>query len=368
MSLDKLESIDELINLHENWDKYSNIPFQKEKLTKIIPILQKINNLIGLNNIKNIIVEQIIYILSTDNPSIAMHTIIKGNQGAGKTTIANLISNLFVELELADGIVQTDGSMFELKIDIDSGRRIKDFLESHKKKVIIIDENLLSRGIYMIVNKMIDNQKTDCIFILTCNKKQMNKIEENVVGFKRKFNFRFEIDKYESNQIPEIFYSICSENKLQIDDKHKERINDFFISHKEAFVSVGGDLNNLIAFVILYHNKRNFLKTEKSSLISFEDIDEGFKNYSNSRLRKDGSAPIMMYSYKIDFFLFLYLIYIKMGLFSLFYKYFFGNLYDYPYCSSPGKPNKPVNLNWDKLYYDGQVCPGQYMVTIPGKH
>lgn len=57
-----------------------------------------------------------------------------------------------------------------------------------------------------------------------------------------------------------------------------------------------------------------------------------------------------------------------MGLFSLVYKYFFGNLYDYPYCSSPGKPNKPVNLNWDKLYYDGQVCPSQYIVSIPGKH
>lgn len=46
-------------------------------------------------------------------------------------------------------------------------------------------------------------------------------------------------------------------------------------------------------------------------------------------------------------------------MFSLLAKFF-----NYPFCSSRNHINKPANLNWDRRYYDGQICPGDYYLTI----
>lgn len=52
-----------------------------------------------------------------------------------------------------------------------------------------------------------------------------------------------------------------------------------------------------------------------------------------------------------------------MGLFELFYNYFYGGSIIYPYCSRNCK-KIPANLWRSREYYDGEVCPGDYFLTI----
>ena len=60
-----------------------------------------------------------------------------------------------------------------------------------------------------------------------------------------------------------------------------------------------------------------------------------------------------------------------MSLFSLFYRLFFTNnqnsLYLHPYCSHQNRRDIKANLYYDRDIYDGQVCPGDYFLTIPGR-
>lgn len=60
-----------------------------------------------------------------------------------------------------------------------------------------------------------------------------------------------------------------------------------------------------------------------------------------------------------------------MSLFSLFYRLFFTNNQNYlkvtPYCSYPNRKDIKANLYYDRELYDGQVCPGDYFLTSPGR-
>ena len=136
----KLEKLEDLITIREEDAKYLNFDFQK--ITKIIPILQKINKMIGLENIKETIFYQITLLLSGEK--MPLHTFIHGDLGTGKTLFSNLLTKLYMIL-----LYNKD--------------------ENIEKQIILVDEELMPREVYNVLRNYVE--KNEKIVIFVCSKK-----------------------------------------------------------------------------------------------------------------------------------------------------------------------------------------------------
>ena len=75
--------------------KYSNINI--EILWQILPELQLLNDMIGMDNLKETIFYQIIYYLQhlDDHNHDMLHTVIQGTPGMGKTELAKILAKIY---------------------------------------------------------------------------------------------------------------------------------------------------------------------------------------------------------------------------------------------------------------------------------
>ena len=99
-----LETIDDLIKVGKDYSDGVYSPLVRYninvyKLSKLIGPLEKLKNMIGMENIKRDIFELLLYQLQDfDNSKDMLHTIIEGEPGVGKTDLAKIIANIYQEM------------------------------------------------------------------------------------------------------------------------------------------------------------------------------------------------------------------------------------------------------------------------------
>ena len=93
-----LNSLDSLIELGKKYNpatahKYA---INLKRLNTLVPTLEKLQSIIGMNTVKTAIVNQIIYFMSAfETNDNMLHTVIKGPPGVGKTLLAKIISSIY---------------------------------------------------------------------------------------------------------------------------------------------------------------------------------------------------------------------------------------------------------------------------------
>ena len=94
----KITSLSSLIELSQTKIYYSNIDMKK--LWNILPELLELQNMIGMRKLKESIFFQVIYYLQNLNTrgDDYLHTVILGPTGSGKTTVAQIIGNIYAKL------------------------------------------------------------------------------------------------------------------------------------------------------------------------------------------------------------------------------------------------------------------------------
>jgi SpoVK/Ycf46/Vps4 family AAA+-type ATPase len=173
----KLNNIEDIINLKDTW---RNVRHNKklQKLHNIITPLIKLNNMIGLNEIKKELFKVIIYYLQNDHIDEYLHTVIYGPPGVGKTEFAKIYADIFVRL----GILETD-KFIEIKRDDlvakylgQTSHRTKEILEQGMGGVIFLDEayslgNAEKRDSFAkesidMINQYLSEKKNKFMFII----------------------------------------------------------------------------------------------------------------------------------------------------------------------------------------------------------
>jgi SpoVK/Ycf46/Vps4 family AAA+-type ATPase len=99
----KLETLDDLIELAQKYDPTKDYNFNLKKLHKILPPLIKLKNVIGMKSVKDSIVGQIVFFLNEfdgGKNQDMLHTIIQGPPGVGKTTLGKIIGELYYYLDI----------------------------------------------------------------------------------------------------------------------------------------------------------------------------------------------------------------------------------------------------------------------------
>ena len=101
-----IKDINDLIELGKMYDPKEKVRYNIDlyKLSKLVEPLEKLNSMIGLSNIKENIVGQIIYNMQNlDDNDDMMHTVIQGSPGVGKTMLGKILGDIYFNMGVIKG-------------------------------------------------------------------------------------------------------------------------------------------------------------------------------------------------------------------------------------------------------------------------
>ena len=303
------ETLDELIILGEKYDPgicyICNIDIKK--LNNIVEPLKELNNMIGLTKFKKNIIDQLVYILTTDftnNSEIPMlHSCIYGSPGTGKTSVCEILGRIYAECGiLSNGDLKTaKREDFVGEFLGQTSVKTKKLLESCKGKVLFIDEvysfgsskstskDMFAKEAIDCLNVFLSENYKDFICIIAGYKEEVESCFFSInEGLKRRFTNTYTIDSYSPKEMCQIFLKFVKDEDWNTELEF-QKLEKFFSENKDSFPYYGGDIKTLLDKCKIIHS-RKIIMLDKSlwRVLNDEDIEEGFKLYLEERqVKKD---------------------------------------------------------------------------------
>ena len=110
-------------------------------------------------------------------------------------------------------------------------------------------------------------------------------------GLKRRFPFKYTIEKYDANELANILQFKIKEINWNFDESlNIKNIEEFIEKHKKNFENYGGDIDNLLLNMKIKHSTRVFGKDPKiRKSITFEDLTNAYEEFV--KMKKDKELP-----------------------------------------------------------------------------
>jgi len=306
---EEIKTLDDLILIAKKYGtpmttSYKNI--DTKILYDLITPLEKLKNIIGMNDIKNQIIEQIISSMqSMYDEDMIFHTVIAGPPGVGKTMLAKILGEIYLKM----GILKGNKLIFKTAKRSDligkylghTSIKTQDMIDSCIGGVLFIDE------IYSLGNdEKRDTFAKECIDTINLNlteKKNficiiagyVDEIEKCFFSFnsglKRRFPFHYEIKDYTATELRKIFVFKLIQSKWNIDLDFTQ-IDNFIQTNKEDFKYFGGDIDNLILNCKTLHSRRIFGKNNVlKKTITYDDFINGFNRMKQNKSKQEPNIP-----------------------------------------------------------------------------
>lgn len=284
------------------------LPIKLYKLIDILEPLENLNNLIGLDKLKDQLLEQLLFFVQGTNDNIMLHTVIEGPPGTGKTTVANLMAEIYSGI----GILKKNKCNIIKREDLigqflgETSIKTMETLEYCKNGVMLIDEayslgSVDNRDSYAkeaidCINQYLTENADKLICIIAGYKQELNEcfFSQNK-GLRRRFPWTFTIDNFTKEELSKIFiYKINDTENYEL----SENIDNKFLESKikkEYFTGNAGDIDNIISRVKIINSRINFCK-EDNFIITKEIINEAFEKFYDTRINNTNTVPFMMYT------------------------------------------------------------------------
>ena len=302
----KVNNLQDLIDIIEENPIITNIEYNIDlhSLHKILPSLRKLNNMVGMEMLKENIVDQLLYYIqdlhiNKNTTTDFMHTVLYGPPGTGKTEIAQIIGEIFSNL----GILKKKLFRKVIRSDLIAGYlgqtalKTKDVINSCLGGVLFIDESYAlgspdkrdsySKECLDILCEALSAHKDDLMVIIAGYEDQLQDcfFEANQ-GLESRFCWRFYTEKYSYEELMRIFDKKVKEIGWTIHEKYLEESN--FKENVDNFTSYGRDMELLLSKVKICHSRRVFtLPSEEKTKISVEDINNGIAMFVKHKKKQD---------------------------------------------------------------------------------
>lgn len=293
--------------LNENaYDVNYEYNFDLKTLFFIKKDLEQLNAMIGMESIKNSILQQILYFIQnlhmkpqTDSKVLCKndivdykHTVIYGPPGTGKTEIAEIMGKIYSKM----GILQKGTFKKVCRNDLVAGYlgqtalKTKDVIASCLGGCLFIDEaysissfnssDSYSQECIDTLCEAMSDHKHDLMVIVAGYKEEMeNHFFKSNKGLSSRFIWRFEIEPYNYKELYEIFKKKIAEIKWTLCDEFHDK---WFENKMDNFKYYGRSIEQFLSNIKLCHSKRIFGKNpDFRRIINMEDIQNGYNSYLN---------------------------------------------------------------------------------------
>jgi len=315
----EINSIEDIIQLTKDYPTTFGYEYNIDMvgIHSIKDDLIKLNNMIGMNLLKENVVDQLLYFIqklhvasNKDNQDF-LHTVIYGPPGTGKTETAKIIGNIYSKL----GILKNKTFKKVTRSDLVAGYlgqtaiKTKEVIKSSLGGVLFIDEayslgNIEKRDIFAkecidTLCEALSDHKDQLMVIIAGYEDDLNKCFFSYnQGLDSRFTWRFNIDDYTYEELFLIFKKKVSDSNWKLNNK----INDKWFEDKmDYFKFFGRDMETLFSKIKIAHSRRVFcLDNDKKRIINKKDMNKGFDSFiSNNEVkaRKQDKSPYLKYMY-----------------------------------------------------------------------
>lgn len=306
MDIREIKNITDFIELGKKYNCIGNREYNGINLrviNNLIEPLTELNQLIGLYDVKNKIIDNCLYIARgynsikcnscidcklniacTSNSKEMLHTVITGPPGVGKTQLARILTKIYSKL----GIIKNDKIIEVTRKDLISGylgrtaKKTQKIFDSAHNGVLFIDEayslgntgneDNYSKECIDIINKNLSENR-DTIVIIAGYEKEINECFFRInPGLERRFPFKYNINGYDGNELFEILKFKIEKDKWNIDENEKVKLKKYITSNINKFPNYGGDMETILMKAKIKNsrniNTKNYV-LEADDFISF---------------------------------------------------------------------------------------------------
>jgi SpoVK/Ycf46/Vps4 family AAA+-type ATPase len=312
-----ISSIIDIIEVSKNYEtgrkrKRVEYNFDLERLKPCIKALKKLNELVGMEEIKKNIIDQILFYAQGLNTNEMMHVCLTGPPGVGKTTVGKILAELYCSL----GFLETDKFRIADRSSCIGGYlgqtaiKTKKVLKESLGGVLFLDEvysfgsgkddgDSYAKECIDTINQFLSEHTENFIMIIAGYNDEVEKCFFSVnPGLRRRFPWRYDIKDYTHTDLKEIFIYQVKENYWNFEqDFDFGMLTDIF-QQKEYFKDNGGSCLVLFDKAKICHSRRVFGKRKRfKKYLNISDITKAFEliKRQHELSKKDTKPPFGMY-------------------------------------------------------------------------
>jgi len=313
-----INSISDLLNIIDSnkIDEQCEYNIDLQSLHNIRDELHKLNNMIGMVDLKKTILYQLLYFIQKlhegKTTSDFKHTVIYGPPGTGKTEIAEIIGTLYSKL----GILKNNVFKKVTRSDLVAGYlgqtaiKTASVIEESLGGVLFIDEayslasdstdnnDSYSKECLDTLCEALSNHKQNLMVIIAGYEEELNNTFFRVnKGLDSRFIWRFYTNSYTHDELNLIFNKKVIEQEWNIHIE-KDVLDDWFEKQLEHYPHFGRDMELLLMYTKIAHSRRIYGKPENEIRnLTIDDLNEGQELFlSNKKKQKNKVNPASLYA------------------------------------------------------------------------
>jgi SpoVK/Ycf46/Vps4 family AAA+-type ATPase len=303
----EINTLSELIELLNDYPIVSNAEYNidMERIQKIKEPLIELNNLIGLHDLKNNILDQILFYIQDFHKTSGMdymHTVLYGSPGTGKTEVAKIIGKIFCQL----GILEKKTFKKVVRSDLIAGYlgqtaiKTTKVIEEALGGVLFIDEayalgnsekrDSFAKECIDTLCEALSNHKDKIIVIIAGYEEELDRCFFSYnQGLKSRFPWVFKTDKYSATDLRDIFVKKVNDIGWSLNDDINIK---FFEDNMKLFPYYGRDMEILFLKTKIAHGRRVFCKPmEDKTKLNLTDLEKGFELFKKHSKKEEDNIP-----------------------------------------------------------------------------
>jgi Cdc6-like AAA superfamily ATPase len=302
---DTINNVGDLLHILKTYivDDTKEYNIDLVKLNSVKPELEELNNMIGMEELKSSIIDQLFYFmqdlhLSPSGGGDFKHTVIYGPPGTGKTEIAKIMGRMFSKI----GILKNNVFKKVVRNDLVAGYlgqtaiKTSNVIKECLGGVLFIDEayslassnesDSYSHECIDTLCEALSAHKDNLMVIVAGYEDEMNNLFFKAnKGLHSRFIWRFKIESYSAHQLSQIFQKNVHDAVWTL---HTVPSDKWFDSKKDVFLHFGRDMEILFLYTKICHARRIYGKqSEVRKSISLDDLEAGFKMFQKNIHKKE---------------------------------------------------------------------------------